>query len=161
MSTPALALSNITVTFVGRDAAAKSYTAVRDTTLTVEAGEFVSVVGPTGCGKSTLLNIAAGLHGALYGAYKDSPHESFKPARFAREIVIALAAAAGLAAIQAAHGDVEIGSYPYMRSGRAGAAIVLRGTDPASLAAATGEVRAMMADLGGQPSEDPAPEAAP
>jgi hypothetical protein len=45
------------------------------------------------------LGFAAGLHGALYGAYKDSPHESFKPARFAREIVIALAAAAGLAAI--------------------------------------------------------------
>ena len=68
MSTPALALSNITVTFGGRDAAAKSYTAVRDTTLTVEAGEFVSVVGPTGCGKSTLLNIAAGLLGASAGS---------------------------------------------------------------------------------------------
>jgi NitT/TauT family transport system ATP-binding protein len=27
----------------------------------VQAGEFVSVVGPTGCGKSTLLNVAAGL----------------------------------------------------------------------------------------------------
>ena len=37
------------------------YTAVRDVTLTVGAGEFVSVVGPTGCGKSTLLNVAAGL----------------------------------------------------------------------------------------------------
>jgi NitT/TauT family transport system ATP-binding protein len=34
---------------------------VRDTTLVVGAGEFVSVVGPTGCGKSTLLNVAAGL----------------------------------------------------------------------------------------------------
>jgi len=34
---------------------------VRDVTLTVGAGEFVSVVGPTGCGKSTLLNVAAGL----------------------------------------------------------------------------------------------------
>ncbi len=64
---PALALSNITVTFAANDAAAKSYTAVRDTTLAVGAGEFVSVVGPTGCGKSTLLNIAAGLLGASAG----------------------------------------------------------------------------------------------
>ena len=36
------------------------YTAVRDVSLAVGAGEFVSVVGPTGCGKSTLLNMAAG-----------------------------------------------------------------------------------------------------
>ena len=61
LQAPALALSNITVTFVAGDARTKTYTAVRDTTLTVGAGEFVSVVGPTGCGKSTLLNIAAGL----------------------------------------------------------------------------------------------------
>ncbi|MDB5811613.1 MAG: mannosyltransferase [Betaproteobacteria bacterium] len=58
---PALDLSGITVTFVAGDADSKTYTAIRDTTLTVAAGEFVSVVGPTGCGKSTLLNIAAGL----------------------------------------------------------------------------------------------------
>jgi NitT/TauT family transport system ATP-binding protein len=38
-----------------------SYTAVKDVSLTVADGEFVSVVGPTGCGKSTLLNVAAGL----------------------------------------------------------------------------------------------------
>jgi len=56
---PALALDRISVTFVAEGAA--RYTAVRDTTLTVDAGEFVSVVGPTGCGKSTLLNVAAGL----------------------------------------------------------------------------------------------------
>jgi NitT/TauT family transport system ATP-binding protein len=40
---------------------------VSDTTLTVGAGEFVSVVGPTGCGKSTLLNVAAGLLEASAG----------------------------------------------------------------------------------------------
>jgi NitT/TauT family transport system ATP-binding protein len=56
---PALALENISVTFVS-DGASR-YTAVRDVTLTIRAGEFVSVVGPTGCGKSTLLNVAAGL----------------------------------------------------------------------------------------------------
>lgn len=39
------------------------------------------------------VGLAAGLHGALYGADKDSPHESFLPSRFVREIVIALALA--------------------------------------------------------------------
>jgi NitT/TauT family transport system ATP-binding protein len=59
--TPALALENITCTFVAREDRSRRYTALRDTTLVVAPGEFVSVVGPTGCGKSTLLNVAAGL----------------------------------------------------------------------------------------------------
>lgn len=58
--TPALSLNNITVTFSGKSGGA-GYTAVKDTTLNIADGEFVSVVGPTGCGKSTLLNIGAGL----------------------------------------------------------------------------------------------------
>ncbi|MBS0434824.1 MAG: ABC transporter ATP-binding protein [Proteobacteria bacterium] len=61
MSAPALSLQGVSCTFVDRHDAAQRYTAVRDVTLTVGAGEFVSVVGPTGCGKSTLLNVAAGL----------------------------------------------------------------------------------------------------
>ena len=61
MTDSALALQNITVTFSARSTGARPYTAVRDTTLNIARGEFVSVVGPTGCGKSTLLNIAAGL----------------------------------------------------------------------------------------------------
>ena len=61
MSTPALLLDRITCTFTSRERQGERYTAVRDVTLAVGAGEFVSVVGPTGCGKSTLLNVAAGL----------------------------------------------------------------------------------------------------
>jgi len=58
---PAIALENISCTFISRDDRSQRYTALRDTTLVAAEGEFVCVVGPTGCGKSTLLNVAAGL----------------------------------------------------------------------------------------------------
>lgn len=57
----AIELLDIACTFRSCDAVGQRYTAVSNTTLCINAGEFVSVVGPTGCGKSTLLNIAAGL----------------------------------------------------------------------------------------------------
>ncbi len=60
-ATPALVFTDVTVSF-------GAYTAVRDTTLRVADGEFLSVVGPTGCGKSTLLNLAAGLLAPSAGA---------------------------------------------------------------------------------------------
>ena len=45
----------------------------------------------------TAVGLAAGLHGALYGAYKDSPHESFLCRRFVREIAIAMTVSLALA----------------------------------------------------------------
>ncbi len=59
--TAALSLDDVTCTFLSRADPSQRYTAVRDVTLSIAPGEFVSVVGPTGCGKSTLLNVAAGL----------------------------------------------------------------------------------------------------
>jgi NitT/TauT family transport system ATP-binding protein len=59
--TPAIELKDVACTFISKDAPGQRYTAVEHVNLTVGAGEFVSVVGPTGCGKSTLLNVAAGL----------------------------------------------------------------------------------------------------
>ncbi len=65
----ALSFDNITVTFTGKSGGA-GYTAVKDTSIDIADGEFVSVVGPTGCGKSTLLNIGAGLLKASSGTVK-------------------------------------------------------------------------------------------
>ena len=59
--TAALELQGVACTFTARHDPGQRYTAVQDVSLTVGAGEFVSVVGPTGCGKSTLLNVGAGL----------------------------------------------------------------------------------------------------
>lgn len=50
------------------------------------------------------VGLAAGLHGALYGAYKDSPHESFLVRRFVREIAIALAVSCVLPVLYPATG---------------------------------------------------------
>jgi NitT/TauT family transport system ATP-binding protein len=61
VTSPAIDLQGVSCTFISKDKPGQRYTAVQNVTLTVGAGEFVSVVGPTGCGKSTLLNVAAGL----------------------------------------------------------------------------------------------------
>jgi NitT/TauT family transport system ATP-binding protein len=67
---PALELQAVSCTFISRDQPGQRYTAVQGVSLSLAAGEFLSVVGPTGCGKSTLLNLAAGLMAPSTGAVR-------------------------------------------------------------------------------------------
>src|SRR5438128_729008 len=63
--TPAIELRGVTKRFLTPSGGV--YTALRDLNLTVQAGEFCAVVGPTGCGKSTTLALISGLEPASEG----------------------------------------------------------------------------------------------
>jgi NitT/TauT family transport system ATP-binding protein len=59
MATPFIQATHITLVFQSKNR--EPVTAVKDFSLEVGKGEFVSIVGPSGCGKSTFLNILLGL----------------------------------------------------------------------------------------------------
>jgi NitT/TauT family transport system ATP-binding protein len=63
---PAIRLTDATKRFPTKDGGA--FTAIRDVTLDIAAGEFVAIVGPTGCGKSTTLSLVSGLEPTSGGA---------------------------------------------------------------------------------------------
>ena len=58
-----LEVEGVSKTFAGRT----PVEALRDVSLRVGAGDFVSIVGPSGCGKSTLFNLIAGVEDASGG----------------------------------------------------------------------------------------------
>jgi len=64
--TPSSAADRAVITFMNVDHAfgdsesGSLVPVVRDVCLTIEKGEFVSLIGPSGCGKSTLLSMASG-----------------------------------------------------------------------------------------------------
>ena len=61
-SIPEIALDRVAKRFRG------GAVALEDISLTIERGEFVSLLGPSGCGKSTLLKIVSGLSVPSQGA---------------------------------------------------------------------------------------------
>lgn len=59
-TTTKLTVEGVSKTYRGAGGG-ENVTALRDVSIEVADGEFVSIVGPSGCGKSTLFNIIAGL----------------------------------------------------------------------------------------------------
>ena len=62
---PLVDVRNVTKTFRKGD---QSITPLQDASLTVERGEFISLMGASGSGKSTLLNLIAGIDRPTSGA---------------------------------------------------------------------------------------------
>lgn len=78
---------------------------LRDVSLDVQAGAFVSIVGPSGCGKSTLLRMLAGLIEADRGTAHVAGRVAFMPQR---DLLLPWRRAEGNAILGATLGGVPI-----------------------------------------------------
>lgn len=68
---PLLQIKNVSHLYLSKNEAAA---ALEDITLSVEKGEFISLLGPSGCGKTTLLSIVSGLMKPTEGSVTISGH---------------------------------------------------------------------------------------
>lgn len=69
---PLVSVSNLTKSYSGP---ADRVAALRDVTLSIQAGEFVALVGPSGSGKSTLMNLIGLLDTPTSGKYFLAGHD--------------------------------------------------------------------------------------
>src|SRR5262249_32003160 len=67
MSTPLVELDKVARVYGCGESEVR---ALHDTSLRIDAGEFVAVMGPSGSGKSTCMNIVGGLDRPTSGAYR-------------------------------------------------------------------------------------------
>jgi taurine transport system ATP-binding protein len=73
-----LELKDISVDFMTKKG---TLSAIKDISMTVEKGDFISIVGPSGCGKSTLLNVIGGFLPPTKGTILDKDMELEGPSR--------------------------------------------------------------------------------
>lgn len=71
-------IKNLNKVFTSKD---KTVQALSDIDLSINDGEFISIIGSSGCGKSTLLRIIAGLEGSYEGEVSFNGEKIYKPSR--------------------------------------------------------------------------------
>ena len=67
MKTPLLELQGVSRTY---EAGGRTFAAIRNVDVTIQAGEWVAIMGPSGSGKSTLMNILGCLDRPTAGSYR-------------------------------------------------------------------------------------------
>src|SRR5580692_10210574 len=63
----AVICSGICKAYLPKSKGSDPFIALENVDLTVEDGQFLTILGPSGCGKTTLLNIMAGIDTATRG----------------------------------------------------------------------------------------------
>ncbi len=113
------------------------------------------IQGPPGFRMANVF-VMAGVPRIMQGMFDAIRHElNGGPPILSRTVNCPLAegvVARGLGEIQARYPDLDIGSYPTFGRGAPETNLVLRGTDPARLADAVGEVVELVRSLGGKPT---------
>lgn len=74
-----LEINDVTLRYPSQDGRNDSPDILQDVSVSVEDGEFITILGPSGCGKTTLLRIVAGLERATAGTIRFEGTEVRKP----------------------------------------------------------------------------------
>ena len=84
----AVTCSGICKAFMSRGTGKEPFVALENVDLTVDEGQFLSILGPSGCGKTTLLNVMAGIDTATRGSVSFTGRVKRKAYMFQRDTLL-------------------------------------------------------------------------